>query len=174
MRSLKIYLLIIMALLFMPAPASPEEDTKYLIKVSFSKIRLFLFDKDGNEIAVFPVALPRISPKKFPVEGGVNNIVEKPSWWPSEGTRQEYLRKYKKELARFIKYGDPDNAMGEVKIIIVFQTKGVSPIIRIHGTNKEEFIGQRVSRGCIRMRNEDGLYLAGVIKGRPTKVLFVE
>ena len=174
MRSLKIYLPIIIALLFVPELASSEGDMEYLVKVSFSKIRLFLFDKDGNEVAVFPVALPRMTPKKFPVEGEVNEIIRKPSWGPSEGTRREYSRKYKKELAKFIKYGDPDNAMGEIKMIIVFKTKGVNPIIRIHGTNKEEFIGQRVSRGCIRMRDKDALYLAGVIKGKFTKVLFVE
>jgi L,D-transpeptidase YcfS len=158
----------------MPAPASSEEDAEYLIKVSFSKIKLFLFDKDGNELASLSVALPRVSPK-LPVEGEVKEIIRKPSWGPSESTRREYLRKYKKELAKFIKYGDPDNAMGEVKIIIIFKTKGVNPIIRIHGTNKEEFIGQRVSRGCIRMRNKDILSLLDIVDGKnKIKVLFVE
>ncbi len=173
MRSFKICILAVGVLLFYQSVDAAQE--YYLIKVSFSRIKLFLYDKSGNEAAVFPVALPRITPKKFPVEGEVNEIIRKPSWGPSEGTRREYLRKYRKELAEFIKYGDPDNAMGEAKIIIVFKTKDVNPIIRIHGTNKEEFIGRRVSRGCIRMRNKDILSLLDIVNGKnKIKVLFVE
>ena len=173
MRFLKIYLPIIITLLFMPAPASSEEDAEYLIKVSFSKIKLFLFDKDGNELASLSVALPRVSPK-LPVEGEVKAVQTNPFWYPTEPTRKYYLKKYKKDLPQVVGPGDPRNAMGAVKIIIFFETPGINQTIRLHGTNDESSIGKRVSRGCIRMSDQDGLYLASVITGRPTKVLFVE
>ncbi len=46
----------------------------------------------------------------------------------------------------------PDNPLG--KAWIGFWTDGKTEI-GFHGTNQEELIGQAVSHGCLRMRNED-------------------
>ncbi|MBU2109538.1 L,D-transpeptidase [Patescibacteria group bacterium] len=65
-------------------------------------------------------------------------------------------------LPEKIKPGDPRNAMG------------IDPAIRIHGTNDKSSIGKRISRGCIRLRNEDILKLAEYIENKKIKVLFIE
>jgi len=61
--------------------------------------------------------------------------------------------------------------MGVAKIIISFNTKGVNPNNRIHGTNNESSIGKRVTMGCIRMLNQDILILREIINGKKTKVI---
>jgi L,D-transpeptidase ErfK/SrfK len=62
----------------------------------------------------------------------------------------------------------PDNPLG--KAWIGFWTDGNTEI-GFHGTNQEELIGQAVSHGCIRMRNEDVMELfAQVDVGTPVSV----
>jgi lipoprotein-anchoring transpeptidase ErfK/SrfK len=52
--------------------------------------------------------------------------------------------------------GDPDNPMGRVKIYF-------DDLYYIHGTYATETLGEPVSHGCIRMRNEDAMRLARLV-----------
>ncbi len=72
---------------------------------------------------------------------------EWPSWTPpKEMIARE--RKKGRELPAFME-GGPANPMGARAIYLG------STLYRIHGTNQPWTIGQAVSSGCIRMRNED-------------------
>ena len=106
----------------------------------------------------------------------MQSVIINPWWYPTEKTRAAYFKKYGVTLPSRIPPGDPQNAMGTLKITMLFTTPGANPLIRIHGTNAPEFIEQRVriSRGCIRMYNSDALELAAAIQGFPTKILFRE
>jgi len=53
--------------------------------------------------------------------------------------------------------GDPENPMGRAKLF--FQ----EPDYYIHGTNKEDSLGQAASHGCVRMANQDIVELARVV-----------
>jgi lipoprotein-anchoring transpeptidase ErfK/SrfK len=53
--------------------------------------------------------------------------------------------------------GQWDNPLG-ARALYLFQGNH-DTLIRIHGTNEPELIGQRVSSGCIRMRNMDAIDL---------------
>lgn len=153
------------------APALLASDHFYLVKIDFSRARLFLLDENLNTLADFPVALPAIVPK-LPQEGRILEIEKDPRWFPTPATRESYFKKNGKELPRIIKAGDPRNAMGAAKIKIEFRTSGIHPAIVIHGTNEPGSIGQKVTRGCIRMFNKDILKLIEIIKDRATEVIF--
>lgn len=142
----------------------------YLVKVDFAKAKLHLFNGSKKEIAVFPVALPKETPY-LPQKGLVQKVEKNPYWAPTKATRLAYLKKNGKELPRLVKSGDPRNAMGRMKIYIVWKGKNADQSIRIHGTKILKSIGNRVSRGCIRMRNKDIKMLAKLIKN---KKVFVE
>ncbi len=77
----------------------------------------------------------------------ITRKAEWPSWRPpAEMIARE--RKKGRELPTFME-GGPANPMGARALYLG------STLYRIHGTNQPWTIGQAVSSGCIRMRNED-------------------
>lgn len=170
MRSL-IILLAMFFIIILPGKAFAGVS---IVKIIFSEFRIVLLDEENYELADFPVALPKKTPRILPIEGEILKVIKKPFWFPTRKTREAYLKKKKIILPEKIEPGDPRNAMGMAKIIVIFKTSGVDPAIRIHGTNDENSIGKRISRGCIRLRNKDILTLAEYIGNKTVKVLFVE
>jgi lipoprotein-anchoring transpeptidase ErfK/SrfK len=73
----------------------------------------------------------------------ISSMKEWPDWRPPE----EMLRR-RPELPRYMA-GGPDNPLGARALYL-----GDS-LYRIHGSNEPHTIGQAVSSGCFRMRNED-------------------
>lgn len=144
-------------------------DNDFLIRIDLKSMKLFLIE-NKKEKTSYPVAVPRVIPKNTPIIGEVVRIKKNPYWYPTEPTRRYYQKKNGIELPRVLKPGDARNAMGVAKIIIIFKTPGVNCTIRIHGTNDESSISQRITRGCIRMRNNDILSLAEIINGKTVLV----
>jgi lipoprotein-anchoring transpeptidase ErfK/SrfK len=77
---------------------------------------------------------------------GVKSITRKAEW-PDWRPPPEMLKR-RPDLPRFMA-GGPENPMGARGLYLG------SSLYRIHGTNEPHTIGQAVSSGCIRMRNED-------------------
>lgn len=77
---------------------------------------------------------------------GVKTITRKQEWPDWRPPAQMLLRR--PDLPRFMA-GGPENPMGARGLYLG------STLYRIHGTNEPHTIGQAVSSGCIRMRNED-------------------
>lgn len=77
---------------------------------------------------------------------GVKSITRKAEW-PDWRPPAEMLRR-RPDLPRYMA-GGPENPMGARGLYLG------SSLYRIHGTNEPHTIGQAVSSGCIRMRNED-------------------
>ena len=163
----KLCAIILFAITFCFGGAAGAE---YFIRVDFREARLYLYD-DGREVGNFPVALPMVNPK-LPITGTVEGVEENPYWAPTKATREYYFKKSGIELPELVRPGDPRNAMGKGKIRIAFDDARVNQTIRIHGTNDEKSIGARVSRGCIRMRNDDIKKLFEMIRGEKTLVIF--
>jgi lipoprotein-anchoring transpeptidase ErfK/SrfK len=66
-------------------------------------------------------------------------------------------------------YPGPTNPMG--RAVIVFHTIG-DDMIAFHGTPDEGLLGQAVSHGCVRMRNEDILAMYDIVRrGTPVSVV---
>jgi lipoprotein-anchoring transpeptidase ErfK/SrfK len=77
---------------------------------------------------------------------GVKTITRKAEWPDWRPPPQMLLRR--PDLPRYMA-GGPENPMGARGLYLG------SSLYRIHGTNEPHTIGQAVSSGCIRMRNED-------------------
>lgn len=81
---------------------------------------------------------------------GTNKITRKAEWpdWRPPAEMRERERKKGRELP-VVMAGGPENPLGARALYLG------STLYRIHGTNQPWTIGQAMSSGCIRMRNED-------------------
>jgi len=86
---------------------------------------------------------------------GTKSITRKAEW-PDWVPPPEMLQR-RPELPRHMA-GGPDNPLGARAMYLG------SSLYRIHGSNEPWTIGQAVSSGCIRMRNEDVIDLYGRVK----------
>ena len=99
------------------------------------------------QVQTYPMSIGRMD---WATPLGVTKIVEKtknPTWTPPESIRREHAAKGD-PLPRVVPAG-PNNPLGEYKMRL-----GI-PGYLIHGTNKPQGVGMRVSHGCIRMLPED-------------------
>jgi len=116
------------------------------IIVSFGDRRLYYITRPGEAIS-YPIAIPREEDRWQ----GVTTVSDKkinPSWRPTAEMLAENPR-----LPSWVPGGHPMNPLGVRALYL-----GTS-MYRIHGTDAPWTIGTAVSKGCIRMLNEDVLDL---------------
>ena len=116
------------------------------IVVSFGDRRLYWIHKKGEAIS-YPIAVPRAQSRW----AGVTAVSAKqvnPPWTPTPEMLRENPR-----LPSWVPGGHPMNPLGVRALYL-----GASSY-RIHGTDAPWTIGSAVSKGCIRMYNEDVLDL---------------
>lgn len=114
--------------------------------VSFSDRRLYYISQQGEAIS-YPIAAPREQSRWQ----GVTSVTQKrenPSWTPTPTMMAENPR-----LPRWVPGGHPMNPLGVRALYL-----GAS-MYRIHGTDAPWTIGTAVSKGCIRLYNQDVLDL---------------
>jgi lipoprotein-anchoring transpeptidase ErfK/SrfK len=116
------------------------------IIVSFGDRRLYYVTQTGQALS-YPIAIPREQSRWQ----GVTNVSDKrvnPSWTPTPTMVAENPR-----LPRWVPGGHPMNPLGVRALYLG------SSAYRIHGTDAPWTIGSAVSKGCIRMYNQDVLDL---------------
>lgn len=116
------------------------------IVVSFGDRRLYFVAQVGEAIS-YPIAIPRDEDRWEGVTTVTNKRVN-PSWTPTPAMTTENPR-----LPRWVPGGHPMNPLGVRALYL-----GASAY-RIHGTDAPWTIGTAVSKGCIRMYNQDVLDL---------------
>lgn len=116
------------------------------IIVSFGDRRLYLITKPGIAIS-YPIAAPR-EQSRWQGKTTVSSKKENPSWTPTPDMFKENPK-----LPSWVPGGHPMNPLGVRAMYLGSST------YRIHGTDAPWTIGQAVSKGCIRMYNEDVLDL---------------
>ena len=122
------------------------------IVVNLSEGRLYYFRTDAKGkrlLETFPVSVGQVG-RTMPL--GITKVVakeKKPRWYPPKSIRDRHLEEGD-VLPPFIPPG-PDNPLGEYALRLAIP----SGAFLIHGTNKPDTIGKRVSSGCIRLTNED-------------------
>jgi lipoprotein-anchoring transpeptidase ErfK/SrfK len=116
------------------------------IVVSFGDRRLYFVAQVGEAIS-YPIAIPRDEDRWEGVTTVTNKRVN-PSWTPTPAMTMENPR-----LPRWVPGGHPMNPLGVRALYL-----GAS-VYRIHGTDAPWTIGTAVSKGCIRMYNQDVLDL---------------
>jgi lipoprotein-anchoring transpeptidase ErfK/SrfK len=124
---------------------SPQH-AKGQIIVSFGDRRLYYITQPGQALS-YPIAIPREQSRWQ----GVTSVSDKrvnPSWTPTPTMMAENPR-----LPRWVPGGHPMNPLGVRALYL-----GASAY-RIHGTDAPWTIGTAVSKGCIRMYNQDVLDL---------------
>lgn len=114
--------------------------------VSFSDRRLYLVTKPGQALS-YPIAVPR-EQSRWQGVTAVSSKRENPAWTPTPDMFKENPR-----LPSWVPGGHPMNPLGVRALYLGSST------YRIHGTDAPWTIGQAVSKGCIRMFNEDVLDL---------------
>lgn len=161
-----------------PAAAQGGFERTIVVRIDTShqqSPRVEILDERGDILITFPAAAAAF-PLRLPIEGTVRWIEQNPTWYPTHNTREAMLA-VGKWLPEMVLPGDAGNALGVGFIHITFETawmkSSVLNLIGIHGTNDPKFIGKYVSRGCVRMHNEDWKRLAHLIKGFRTRVLFI-
>jgi lipoprotein-anchoring transpeptidase ErfK/SrfK len=126
-------------------PFSPSVAPRQII-VSFSDRKLYWVHRRGEAIS-YPIAVPREKSRWQ----GVTSVSDKrvnPSWTPTPEMRRE-----NPALPAYMPGGHPRNPLGVRALYLG------SSLYRIHGTDAPWTIGEAVSKGCIRMYNEDVLDL---------------
>jgi lipoprotein-anchoring transpeptidase ErfK/SrfK len=114
--------------------------------VSFGDRRLYLVTRPGEAIS-YPIAIPR-DEDRWEGETAVSNKRINPSWTPTPTMMAENPR-----LPRWVPGGHPMNPLGVRALYLG------SSAYRIHGTDAPWTIGTAVSKGCIRLYNQDVLDL---------------
>lgn len=82
----------------------------------------------------------------------IRHKAEWPAWHPPEAMRIRELKKYGRKLPVRME-GGPENPLG-ARALYLFQGSR-DTLYRIHGTNNPRSIGQAMSSGCIRLRNDE-------------------
>lgn len=116
------------------------------IIVSFGDRKLYWVHSRGEAIS-YPIAVPREQSRW----SGVTSVSQKrvnPDWTPTPEMRRENPK-----LPVHVPGGHPLNPLGVRALYLG------SSLYRIHGTDAPWTIGTAVSKGCIRMYNEDVLDL---------------
>src|SRR5262245_36702895 len=124
---------------------SPQYGAGQVI-VSFGDRKLYYITKPGEAIS-YPIAVPREQSRWQ----GVTSVTQKkinPSWTPTPTMIAENPR-----LPRWVPGGHPLNPLGVRGLYLG------SSMYRIHGTDAPWTIGTAVSKGCIRLYNQDVLDL---------------
>ncbi len=116
------------------------------IIVSFGDRRLYLITEAGRALS-YPIAVPR-EQSRWQGRTNVSQKRENPDWRPTPDMLKENPR-----LPSWVPGGHPMNPLGVRALYLG------SSLYRIHGTDAPWTIGQAVSKGCIRMFNEDVLDL---------------
>ena len=124
---------------------APEFKTGEIV-VSFGDRRLYFVTRPGEAIS-YPIAIPREQDRWE----GITKVSDKkvnPSWTPTPSMTTENPR-----LPRWVPGGHAMNPLGVRALYLGEST------YRIHGTDAPWTIGTAISKGCIRMYNQDVLDL---------------
>jgi lipoprotein-anchoring transpeptidase ErfK/SrfK len=112
------------------------------VVVSFGDRRVYFINRPGEAYA-YPIAIPR-EQSRWEGKTSVSQKRENPSWTPTPTMRAENPR-----LPMWVPGGHPMNPLGVRALYLG------SSAYRIHGTDAPWTIGSAVSKGCIRMYNQD-------------------
>ena len=118
------------------------------IVLNLAEMRLYYYETSGTpQVHTYPISVGRVD---WSTPVGVTRVVsrlEDPAWYPPASVRREHAER-----------GDPlpsvvppgsDNPLG--KHALQLSKAGYF----IHGTNRSQGIGMRVTHGCVRLRNQD-------------------
>lgn len=155
------------------------ESSVYSIKVSITETRLELLKNNKTERVYRAGTVKHRLPR--PVGNGqILAIQFNPNWNPMPDTVKMYREQKGISLPATVPFGHKEHPLGPFKMILSHHSTKYhfSGAYSIHGTNNESSIGGRVSGGCVRLSNKEGLELAKTLheelKQNRTISVFIE
>lgn len=136
-----------------------------IIEVSSKTNMMIVKAKENNELTTlktYNVSTGKNNIKKPKGLGKISEITLNPTWYPTQDTLKSF-RKRGIYLPSVVPGGHKLNYMGAAKLNLTHIVNGVQTF-RIHGTLSEHTIGTNESAGCIRMKNEEVVQLANLLK----------
>ena len=136
-----------------------------IIEVSSKTNMMIVKAKENNELTTlktYNVSTGKNNIKKPKGLGKISEITLNPTWYPTQDTLKSF-RKRGIYLPSVVPGGHKLNDMGAAKLNLTHIVNGVQTF-RIHGTLSEHTIGTNESAGCIRMKNEEVVQLANLLK----------
>lgn len=128
-------------------PPGPREG----IVINIAELRLYYYPpaKRGEtpRVETYPIGIGRLDWQTPLGTTRITAKVENPAWYPPESIIKEYAERGI-DLPRTVPPGS-DNPLGDYAMILDI------PGYLIHGTNRPQGVGMRVSHGCIRMLPDD-------------------
>ncbi len=147
-----------------PGFALADRPTQYVgVDFDFRELRYF-----GDTRKIYPVVLPNPTELKNmqlevgPVDGTLTQVDHKPTWWPTPNTRAD-----RPNLPRAVPYGHRLHPLGIYRLRIAWENPRDANFwqyVRIHGGAKQGDLYERLSLGCIRMRDPDITELVALIR----------
>ncbi len=128
--------------IILPTQHLLPERAEWGILVNRGDLRLYYFPKKGGPVRSWPISTGR---EEYETPLGLQHVTEltrNPTWIPTAAHRKD-----DPTVPRRVPPG-PENPLGKFRVRVGWNGYA------IHGTNKPEGIGRRVSRGCIRMYPE--------------------
>ena len=118
--------------------------------LNLAELRLYYFDEnpDGKpQVRTYPISAGRVDWVTPIGPTRVLDRLENPNWYPPKSVILEHAA-IGEELPKVVPPG-VDNPLGQYALML--EADGYF----IHGTNREQGIGMRVTHGCIRLRSND-------------------
>lgn len=128
-------------------PDAPHEG----IVLNLPEMRMYYYPTHAETLPTlqtYPIGVGRMD---WETPLGTTRIIKKienPTWRPPASIKREHLELYNEVLPDVVAAGK-DNPLG------LFAMRLGIPGYLIHGTNKMDGVGSRVSHGCVRMYNQD-------------------
>lgn len=126
-------------------PQAPREGV--VVNIAEYRIYFYYMVDDEQFVATLPASVGRMDWATPIGRTRIVSRVAKPSWYPPQSVREEYAADGR-ELPRVVPPG-PDNPLGDYALRLGL------PGYLIHGTNRPDGVGMRVTHGCIRLFPED-------------------
>ncbi|AXE36791.1 L,D-transpeptidase [Chromobacterium phragmitis] len=140
----------------MPAPDVSVNPIGRHLVLNLPQARLFLY-QDGKLARIFPVAVGKMLTQTPTGSFDITGIYRAPSWHVPKSIQEE-MRRNGKEVQTVVPPG-PNNPLGPVFVRFGESSLGLG----FHGTNAPSSVPGFRSHGCVRMRNNDALELAGTV-----------
>jgi hypothetical protein len=125
------------------APETPAEPLRLVINIPAYRLDAYLGDR---LVATYPATIGKSREPTFTGSFTIDSVIWNPWWHPPANRRPKEK----------VTPPGPRNPMGRVKLPLV-------GLYYIHGTAKVEEIGRPLSRGCVRLSNDDVLALTRLI-----------
>lgn len=139
-----------------PEPDVPINSSGWHVVINMPQTRLFVY-QDGQLKKSYPVAVGKMLTQTPIGSYGVTGIFKDPTWHVPKSIQEE-MRKKGKTVETEVPPG-PENPLGKVFMRIGEPRLGLG----MHGTNAPGSVPGFRSHGCIRLKNDDALELAGTI-----------